>query len=246
MIKGPGKQGKYYPTSEYRGPIMTADIISNLAAGMILYNEDFQVDSPFFRNIEDEGSLDLTLFDFSNKVGAIITYILIQSMNPENKIIGNATNDEEKDLNIERWINDAISSLGYVLLPLFKERIRIPLTSLQDSLVDGNVSSICERAGLEFLADIRNRPQYILKQKWISELMGAFSNSYPNITRELEKISKSKLEQLAARELNHFEHVKRRHIQQNKCEHNYGPLPNKAIVAKSKNHNRRYEHCCKC
>ncbi len=183
--KAPGKQGKYYPISEYKGPIITA-----VAAGMILENQDFRVNSPFLRNTEDEKLLDLTLFDFSNKIGAIITYLLIQSMNPENKITGNATNDDEKDLNVERWINDAISSLGYVLLPFFKEQIRVPLimSSLHDNLVDNHDSSIEEKAGLEFLANIRDRPEYMMKQKLISELMGSFSNSYPNIARELKKL----------------------------------------------------------
>lgn len=227
--KGPGLRGKYYPTSEYRGPIMTADILGKLAAGMILENEDLQINSPYFRNTQGKNLLDITLFGFSNKVGAIITYLLIQSMNPENNITGNAANDEEKDLNVERWINDAISSLGYVLLPLFKERIRVPMTmaTLQDSLVDTDGSSIKERVGLEFLAYIRDRPQYTIKQKLISDLMGAFSNSYPNITRELQKIDNSTLQQLAARELDHFEHVKRRRIQQNKCKHNYEIAQNK-------------------
>jgi hypothetical protein len=168
-------------------------------------------------------------------------------MNPENKITGSAANDEEKHLNIERWINDAISSLGYVLLPLFREQIRVPLimTSMEDSLADSDYSSIEERK-LEFLADIRDRPQYMMKQKLISELMRAFSNSYSNISRELGKIDNSTLQQLATLELDHFEHVKRRRIQQNKCKHNYGPLPNKVIVAKYKSRNRRYEHCHKC
>jgi hypothetical protein len=51
---------------------------------------------------------------------------------------------------------------------------------------------------------------------------------------------------LLCAELEHFEHVNSRRIQQNKCKHNYEPLPNKVIVAKSKIHNRRYEHCRKC
>ena len=159
-----------------------------------------------------------------------------------------SANDEEKHLNVERWINDAISSLGDVLLPLFREQIRVPLimTSMEDSLADSDYSSIKERAGLEFLADIRDSLQYTMKQKSISELMRAFSNSYPNTSRELGKIDNSTLQQLADRELGHFEHVNRRRIQQNKCKHNYGPLPNKVIVAKYKSRNRRYEHCHKC
>jgi hypothetical protein len=109
-------------------------------------------------------------------------------MNPENKIAGNATNDEEKDLNVERWIDDAISSLAYVLLPLFKERITAPLTSLHLSSKSASSSINYQEVGLEFLANAFDMPRYTLKQEFISELMGAFSNTYPNITRELTKI----------------------------------------------------------
>jgi predicted transcriptional regulator len=237
--RGPGKQGKYYPTSEYRGPIMTADILGKAAAVMILDKEDFQINSPYFRDTKGDDSLDLTLFDFSNKVGAIITYLLIQSMNSENKITGNATNDEEKDLNVERWIDDAISSLGFVLLPLFKDRITVPLTCLHFSSNSAISSIDYQKLGLEFVANAFRLPRYTLKQEFISDLMAAFSNSYPNIKREL-KISNSKLQQLAARELDHFEHVKRRFTCQNKCKHDYEPPQNKVIVDKSKSYNRRY------
>jgi hypothetical protein len=80
-------------------------------------------------------------------------------MNSENKT-GNAANDEEKDLNVERWIDDAISSLGYVLLPLFKEWINLPLTmtSLHGSMDSDGSSINYKRAGLEFLAYLRDRP----------------------------------------------------------------------------------------
>jgi hypothetical protein len=48
--RGKGKHGKYYPaTKAYRGTTITADVFSKSAAGLILANEDFSVDSPFFQ-----------------------------------------------------------------------------------------------------------------------------------------------------------------------------------------------------
>jgi hypothetical protein len=50
--RGKGKQGKYYPTTKRnRGTSITADIFSKAAAGMILADKDFPIDSPFLRNI---------------------------------------------------------------------------------------------------------------------------------------------------------------------------------------------------
>ncbi|HET7284950.1 MAG TPA: hypothetical protein VFI70_09720 [Nitrososphaeraceae archaeon] len=85
---------------------------------MILADKDFH--SPFLRNMVTDKSLEYSLVMFSSKIGAIITYLLIQSMNPDNKIMGDTKNDEEKDLNVQRWIDDAISSLRPILLPVFK------------------------------------------------------------------------------------------------------------------------------
>jgi predicted transcriptional regulator len=118
--RGEGKQGKYYPiTKERRGTHMTADIFSKAAAAMILKNEDFPVDSPFFRNIVTDSPSD-AMFVFSNKVGAIFTYLLIQAMNKSNRFTRDPKNDKEKDLNVDWWIDDAISSLRRFLLPILR------------------------------------------------------------------------------------------------------------------------------
>jgi hypothetical protein len=51
------------------------------------------VDSPFFRLIESGKALQYGLFMLSNKLGAIISYLLIQAMNPSNKIMGDTKNE---------------------------------------------------------------------------------------------------------------------------------------------------------
>ena len=139
--RGKGKQGNYYPSTRgNRGTSITADIFSEAAAGMILADKDFPIDSPFLRNMVTDKPFEYALVMFSNKIGSIITYFLIQSMNPDNKIMGDTKNDEEKDLNVQRWIDDAISSSRPVLLPVSKELIGSFQTSRYDGCVNDDGS----------------------------------------------------------------------------------------------------------
>ena len=83
---------------------MSAEILGQVLASTILDDIDLRIKSPFFRRNEQE--IEYALFEFSNKVGAIITYILIQAMNPLNKFSDNTKNPVEGDLNVETWIDD--------------------------------------------------------------------------------------------------------------------------------------------
>jgi hypothetical protein len=235
-----GKEGRYYPAiKDYRGTIPTADLFGKAAAAKILLDEDFHVDGAFFRNVTSN-PLEIALFRYSNKVGAIITYLLIQSMNPSNKVMGDTKNDEEKDLNVQRWMDDALSSLGSVLLPLFKEFIGPFLRNLHDEYFNDDGSIIHSKGGLHFLSYIYDRPLYTLKQKFISELMSAFSRSYPTISNELEKI-RSELPRVVAQQINHWEYMADCFKQQKLCLHDYKPPPNKELD-KSNN----ILHCRRC
>jgi predicted transcriptional regulator len=241
--RGKGKQGKYHPTTKgNRGTSITADIFSKAAAGMILADKDFPIDSPFLRNIVTDSTLEDALFKFSNKIGAIITYFLIQSMNPANKIMGDTKNDEEKDLNVQRWIDDAISSLRSVLLPLFKELIGTFVTSLYDDVINIDGSINYERLGLNVLSYDYDRPRYTLKEKSISELIMAFSKSYPSVTNRLQYI-RSQLPRVVAEEISNWEYLSYCSKLQKNCKHEYKPPLNKELAVKS---NNRILHCRKC
>lgn len=241
--RGKGKQGKYYPaTKAYRGTTITEDVFSKAAAGLILANEDFPVDSPFFRLIESGKALQYALFMFSNKLGAIITYLLIQAMNPSNKITGDTKNDEEKDLNVQRWIDDAMSSLRPALLPLFKDAISDHLESHYGDYINDDGSIDFDKVGLDFLSIGYDKPLYTLKEEFISELMAAFSKSYPSITNELDKI-RSQVPRVVAREKSHWEYMSDRSKQQKLCKHDYKLPLDKSWSAKS---NNKILHCLKC
>ncbi len=244
--RGKGKQGRYHPTTKsYREPIISADLFGKGLAGIILGNEDFPVNSPFFK-LNDTGTVpEYALFIFSQKIGAIVTYLLIQSMNPSNKITYDAKNDEEKDLNVQRWIDDAISSLRHFLLPIFKDLVVYLITYFdslkEDFSIDGGSIDL-QKGGLRFLGYMYDRPLYTLEPRFISELLTAFSNSYPSIATALEDLL-SRLPNVVAKEVSHWEYLANRFKQQRICKHNYKKLPNLYLPVKS-NHNLL--HCSKC
>jgi predicted transcriptional regulator len=241
--RGKGKHGKYYPaTKAYRGTIITADLFGKAAAGLILANEDFPIDSPFFINIGTGKALQYVLFMFSNKLGAIITYLLIQAMNPANKIMGDTKNDEEKDLNVQRWLDDAMSPLLPALLPLFKGAISVHLESHYGDYINEDGSVNLDKVGEDFLSFGYDRPLYTLKEEFISEVMAAFSKSYPSITNGLEKI-RSQVPRVIAQQKSHWEYMSDCLKQQKLCKHNYELPLDKSWSAKS---NNRILHCRKC
>ncbi|MGA9171604.1 MAG: hypothetical protein WBZ20_15805, partial [Nitrososphaeraceae archaeon] len=159
-----------------------------------------------------------------------------------NKIMGDTKNDEEKDLNVQRWIDDAISSLRPVLLPVFKELIGSFQTSRYDGCVNDDGSLNYDRAGINVLSYDYDRPLYTLKEKFISELMYAFSNSYPSITNRLENI-RSQLPRLVVEEISHWEYRSYCSKLQKNCKHEYKLPLNNELAVKS---NNRILHCRKC
>ena len=156
--------------------------------------------------------------------------------------MGDTKNDEEKDLNVQRWIDDAISSLRSVLLPLFKELIGTFVTSLYDDVINSDGSINYERLGLNVLSYDYDRPRYTLKEKFITELIMAFSKSYPSITNRLEYI-RSQLPRVVAEEISHWKYLSYCSKLQKNCRHDYKPPLNKELVVKSDN---RILHCSKC
>ena len=196
VIRGPGLQGKYYPaTKEHRGMSVKAEILGEVIASRILLNDDFSIHSPFFKRSDQK--IENGLFEFSNKIGAVITYLLIQAMNPRNGIGGNTKNAVEKDLNIETWIDDVLSCLRPALLPCIKQNLGPFLESISNGCMnsDGSVNKIKDlEAFARYLVD---RPYYELNYTIIIELMKTFSKIYPILSKELEKI-RSFLPQLVA------------------------------------------------
>jgi predicted transcriptional regulator len=246
VARGNGKQGKYYPaTKKYRSISVTADILCKVAAGTILAYRDFPIDSPYFRSkiIDDNCSLDNALFTFSNGIGAIITYLLIRSMDRSYDIPGrNTKNDEEKDINVSSWFKDGMSTLGVFLLALFKEYMGCPLIISSNNYVNEDGTADLYRAGRDIVKHLFSSPSYVLDNKSITSLMTSFSRTYPTISTQLDKIE-FRLPLAAFWETNHLQYEKISYWHQKKCRHRYSLPSNKSLSAKYENN---LLHCTKC
>jgi biotin operon repressor len=245
VVRGRGKRGKYYPASKkYRDISITADIFTKVAAGTILAGDGaFPIDSPYFDDmiVDKNTLLENVLFTFSNGVGGIITYLLVQAMNPSNKIPGrDAENDEEKDINVNKWFKDGFLSLGDYLLTLFKEYIGSELlTYCNDYVKEGEIDF--QRFGLDFL-NYKYKSSFTLDERFISCIKEGLSRIYPSIYDHLEKIS-SQLPRVSAQEFNRAQYRKMNYRQQKICNHNWGLPRNESLSAKYQNNSL---HCSKC
>ena len=248
VVRRPGLQGKYYlGTKEHRETSVSAETLGEEIVARILADNDFSIKSPFFRRSEQE--IENALFGFSNKVGATITYLLIQSMNPLNKISGNTKNSVERDLNVETWIDDVISSLRPALLPSIKEHVDRYLEGLNEGSTNSDGSINYKKAMLASAKSLFDRPRYELSNTIISELMMAFSALYPNLSKELERI-RSVLPQLVAEEVEHWEYMGHKLERQKVCRHEYRTPTNKVLLEEyallEKYDNDQIKHCRKC
>jgi hypothetical protein len=90
ITRASGKQGKYFPIADvYQDAMLSANFFSEIAISKILPAENYTVpidyDSTYSKyfhpKFTEESGLARTLFEFSNKIGAFITYILIHRLN---------------------------------------------------------------------------------------------------------------------------------------------------------------------
>ena len=233
-----GKQGRYFPTARgNRGIYRSADLIGNWAAERMLAeaDEDLPMMNPFLSMEFFEKRLSDVLSKFSNKIGVIITYLLIQSMSPSN--IPNCDNiEKDNDINpeIERWFDDAISSLRPTLLPFLWSCVvrQLILVGYSD---DKYINAIKPGEGSE------NIP-YLLDDKTISVLIWMLSQQYPKMITKLEK-NRSQIPMIIGEQLRHGKYVRYSVRTQQKCDHDYKLPLNKILSEKSRN---RILHCRKC
>jgi hypothetical protein len=245
VMRGNGRQGKYYPvTRGNRELSVTADILGRVAVGTILeFYKAFPIDSPYFRSDEGSYPLDDGLFMFSNGIGAIITYCLIQSMNQSFDIPGrHARSDEEEDISVSSWFKDVLSTLGVILLVFFKQYMSAPLMISCNNYDKGEGTPDLYRAGMDFVKHLFKNPQYSYDEKFTTSLMTSFSRIYPSIYDQLDKIN-YRLPVAEFWETNHRDYEKISYWYQKKCRHKFSLPSNKSLSEKYENN---LLHCSKC
>jgi predicted transcriptional regulator len=240
--RGEGLHGKYYPTTKARrGISLTADILAKSFVSSILDNDKFLIDNPTPNTYPSKFSeLEREVLKLSNMFGGFITYTLIQSMNPENKIAQSSSNALEKDIVVQAWLEDTISIFIQNILSRFKDRVFPHLESIDGGIPpNASDSEIFDKAAKDYLKFFHKRPFFTLDQRFISELINCFSNLYPNLGHNLERI-RSELPNLLAQEVNHIRYVAEKAKLQKTCTHKYKRPLNESYD------DHRFEHCQKC
>ena len=119
LRRGEGKQGIYYQATQSKtGSIVTPDLFAKVAADEMLLKKDFDLKSPFIRKMDTTDLPEYELFLFSNKLGAVMTYLLIESMSESNRVVTEPRNNHGSEPNAEMWVHDAISSLVHLIIML--------------------------------------------------------------------------------------------------------------------------------
>jgi predicted transcriptional regulator len=228
IIREKTKQGKYYASTRlHKRKDLVADLIVKAYLRNIFINSDFIVNSPYFihnkKNIrdklDDDDSVSTALFNFSNKIGALVTYTIIESMNPDNMIApSNITNNKITNYSLERWLDDAISTLIPVLQPLFKEYIYDYLNCLVNKAIKNRSAE--DPDGLTIFLEYLVKSSYILDKECITELHSAFFDIYPNLKYPLDKI-KENIPNWLQKIRDDDEQLLVKKDQQKRCIHNY-------------------------
>ncbi|HEY7081094.1 MAG TPA: winged helix-turn-helix transcriptional regulator [Nitrososphaeraceae archaeon] len=191
-----GRQGKYFPTDlAYRDTRLTADVFGRKFRSSILKNDeiittnkrtefddyyciDFTIYKKYFEpKFTEEDRIEHTLFEFSNKIGAFITFTLIQAMSLDNKHLIFSNENIARDELIQEWIKIAMMDV----IPALAWEFRIKVYKSLDKFPKDHNSK------LKFLS---KRPRLLFSKEDSRVLSGAFTRIYTLLSYELENILK--------------------------------------------------------
>jgi predicted transcriptional regulator len=131
------KFGLYYPTTKALNQEVMIDALGNGLRKVLSYGYDCGRHGDI-KLVKDWDDAQLDLFKFSNLLGALVTYILIQSVNPTNEFIEEKDHDHKKYrsplLRESKWVEKILSQLinGIDLESEFHRKVYTPLTSLRE------------------------------------------------------------------------------------------------------------------
>ena len=125
----------------------------------------------FNSNFSDNSINERKLFEFSNQVGAFITYSIINALNPDNHDPGSSS--QVTTAIIKKMISNSVNKILPVLIKNF-----------QDIFIESNnIKKISDNS----LASYENDPNDTFNELQRTEIYNAFTNLYPLITYEFEK-----------------------------------------------------------
>jgi hypothetical protein len=229
-VRRDGTHGKYFPTEEaYKDPLLKATLFGDdfrfklldEKKGLVLCNqiiEDYEINKvvdcttytslykPLF-TAEDE--IEWTLFEFSNRVGAFITYALIQAMNPENNKMTLSTRGQDEI--VMKWAQNSVSRILPFLVKNFNDFVY---------MATGQYPHGYE----EHVKFMDKSPRFVLDNPTIRRLLTAFDRLYPRLGYEFSKMMMNLPEALENYK-KFIEEMREKRKRQQSCEHVYDREP---------------------
>ena len=224
--KGKGLRDKYFPTEEaFKDQLLNAYLFGNNFRRNIIRKDlmittdrkveyiipfpshcrDFTIYRRYFEPKFDESSkLERSLFEFSNKIGAFVTYFLIQIMDTNRSKL---TSNRSNDFLMEEMVSKAVSTIIPYVMSVFKDSVyksvgKYPLT---------------HEDRIKYL---EKRSRYAFEKDIIKELRRSFVHIYPLMSFEFEKIDKRLSNELASFK-DYLEHMHQKWKEQDVCKHEY-------------------------
>jgi hypothetical protein len=156
---------------EKRGLVLCDQIIEDYEINKIV---DCTTYSSLYRPIfTTEDGIEQALFEFSNRLGAFITYTLIQAMNPENNKM--SLSGRGQDEIVKKWAQNSISRILPFLVKNFNEFVYIAIGQYPHGYD-------------EQVKFMDKSPRFVLDRPTISKMLTAFERLYPRLGYEFDKM----------------------------------------------------------
>jgi hypothetical protein len=224
-----GLKGKLLPTDSieesYTDPLSKAKLLGESFRRKVLFSNKFlvttedKVEFPFKYCIDytiykryfepkfkDTDLLEKMLFEFSNRIGAYIVYVLTWAMTQENNEIHNSEHIEEI---VKKVVMTAVSRILPASILQFRESVFKGIGQYP--------------IGFEAKVQYMNEsPSYILSKKVVDQVKRAILHLYPRVYYELQLMTEYLPMELASKK-RFEEELKNKRLLQKTCHHKYGP-----------------------
>jgi hypothetical protein len=171
-IKREGKKVRYYVEEETALDTRLGAFVLSSRASSKLFTRRHQMVQP-----KESDYIEKTLLEFSDVVGAFISYVFLMGMHPENKLLSTTKEEKGNIKLVKEWTDNAISSAFISRIQLkFKEVLYRTLSRHHDIAQD-----------FDSATDFTLRKS-LLDKDLADRLNRAFRRIYPTISRDLDNI----------------------------------------------------------
>jgi hypothetical protein len=220
---------------------------------LVFIKENLIQENRFFKKkpmITDENGLDNYLLELVNRIGFVIVFLFIYSMNPLNKIVEDDYY-EDKDTVILDWLNDIMSYVIKIWLEGFRENIydflyeffarktanRIFKDKTSDIFSNEELKLLEDEGAKDMFKSLMARPKFSLDNGIIDLLLHSLKRVFPefsNLTLQLE----TNFSEYENKEMNEIKYLSYCVKTRKKCEHDW--------FLYIENNSRKFEHCKRC